>query len=295
MKIRAGLTVLLTGASGGLGMPMVAALAARRVNLALVAYPGIGLEEAHTLAVRQGCRVITLALDLAKPDQCRQAVEATQREFGGVDLLINNAGVEHNSYYHELAVDKLQEVLAVNLAAPMLLTRLVLPEMLRQRRGHIVNLSSLAGKSGPAFQESYAASKAALLAFTMSLRATYRNSGVSASSICPGFVEAGIYSRLKTKGGRAAPLLLGTVPPERVASALIRAVESDRAEIIVNRYPVAPLLALMAVAPATGARIADWLGTNEFFRHAVEAEKHRQGSAGKPPHPDLPAPEKPPQ
>lgn len=279
MKIRAGQTVVVTGASGGLGVPIVAALAARGVNLVLVAYPGAGLEETQRLAERQGCRTLSLALDLGKAESCPQVVAAANQTFGGVDILINGAGVEYNSFYHELAEERLREVIAVNLLAPMLLTRLVLPDLLRRGSGHIVNIASLAGKSGPAFQESYAASKAGLMAFTTSLRATYGRSGVGASVVCPGFVEAGIYTRLKDKAGRAAPALLGTVPPERVARAVIRAIEFNRAEIIVNRLPVWPLLALCAVAPAAGAWISARLGTNEFFRRAVEAEKHRRTAA----------------
>jgi short-subunit dehydrogenase len=149
--------------------------------------------------------------------------------------------------------------------------------MLNRGRGHIVNMSSLA-RSGPAFQESYAATKAGLRAFTMSLRATYAGTGVSASVICPGFVEAGIYARLKERAGCDAPFLLGSVPPERVARAVIRAIEADRAEIIVSRYPVRPLLALMELSPAFGAWLADKLGSNDFFRQAVE-EKGRRGRA----------------
>jgi short-subunit dehydrogenase len=190
-----------------------------------------------------------------------------------IDILINNAGVEFTSVYHELSEDNIYETLRVNLEAPMILSRLVLPEMLERKRGFIVNISSLAGKSGPAFQEPYAATKAGLINFTASLRATYRGSGVSAAVIVPGFVEAGIYAKLKAKSGCSAPALIGTSPPEAIPRAVIRAIENDLPEIIVNPLPVRPLLALIALFPSWGEWIAEKMGTNNFFREVAEAQK----------------------
>ena len=148
-------------------------------------------------------------MDLRDAGQRQQVVSATLGEFGGINVLVNNAGVETSAAYHELSEADIKNILAVNLEAPMMLTRAVLPEMLRQGRGHIVNMSSLAGKFGPGFQEAYNVSKAGVTAFTYSLRGTYRGTGVSASVVCPGFVEAGIYARIKTSIGRPAPGLLG--------------------------------------------------------------------------------------
>ncbi|MCW5559040.1 MAG: SDR family NAD(P)-dependent oxidoreductase, partial [Verrucomicrobiae bacterium] len=155
------------------------------------------------------------------------------------------------------------------LEAPMDLTRRILPLMLAQRRGHIVNISSLAGKSGPGFQEPYAATKAGLSAFTMSLRSTYRGSGVSASAITPGFVDAGMYTRLQRQAGRSAPLLLGSCPPEAVCRALLRALRKDTPEICLNSYPIRPILALTALFPRFGEWLTERIGVNDFFRQAA--------------------------
>jgi short-subunit dehydrogenase len=154
------------------------------------------------------------------------------------------------------------------------LSRLVLPGMIERRQGHIINISSLAGRAGPAFQEPYAATKAALVGFTSSLRSTYRGTGVSASVVTPCFVEAGIYTHLKEKTHCSAPALLGTSPPQDVAKAVIRCIESDVPEIIVNRIPVRPLLALTALSPRIGEWVINKIGTNEFFRRAVDAQKN---------------------
>jgi short-subunit dehydrogenase len=273
MKITPGQTVLVTGAEGGLGTVITHALAERKVKLALVAFPGTGLEELQQAVRRKGAPVFSQISDLRDPAQRHLVLERAHKELGGIDILINNAGVEFTSVYHEQTEETIGHILKVNLEAPMVLSRLVLPEMLRRGCGHIVNISSLAGKSGPAFQEAYAATKAGLIAFTSSLRATYRGTGVSASVVTPGFVEAGIYTRLKECCGSGAPALLGTSRPEAVARAVVRAIERDLPEVIVNSLPVRPILALSALFPSAGEWIAEQTGANDFFRRVVEAQK----------------------
>ena len=273
MKLEKSDTVLITGGSGGLGIHIVRAFARLGTRLALVAYPGKELAGIQAEIEKLGCESITIISDLRDRNERQNMVDAVIRRFQRIDVLVNNAGIEFTSYYHELSEENILDVLSVNLEAPMLLTRMLLPQMLERRRGHVVNISSLAGKFGPAFQEPYSASKAALVAFTASLRATYRGSGFSASVIVPGFVEAGIYAALKIRAGRPAPALLGVSSPESVARAVIRAIRCDRQEIIVNPLPVRPLLALSTLSPSLGQWIADKVGSNEFFRQAVEALK----------------------
>lgn len=246
------------------------------MNLVLVAFPGEGLDEVASAVIKAGVKAITLEFDLRNAEQRQRVVSATLKEFGGVHVLVNNAGLEASAAFHDLPEGQIKDILAVNLEAPMMLTRAVLPEMLRQGRGHIVNMSSLAGKFGPGYQEAYAATKAALTAFTFSLRGTYRRTGVSASVVCPGFVEAGIYQRMKQQIGRSAPGLLGAAAcsPERVAQAVVRAIERDLPEIIVSRLPVRPLLALYPLSPSLGGWITDKvLGANDFFQSVAEAQR----------------------
>lgn len=277
MRLLAGQTVLLTGASGGLGTFMTHQLAARGLKLALVAHPGVDLDGLRRAVEQGGGHAVAYASDLRDPAARHELLRAVRAAFGPVDVLINNAGVEFTRPYHELTEASIYEILRVNLEAPMILSRLLLPEMLERRRGHIVNISSLAGKAGPACQESYAATKAALGAFTASLRATYRGTGVSASVVFPGFVEAGIYANLKQQSGCSAPAILGTSPPAAVARALIRVIEQDRPEIIVNPMPVRPVLALAAMFPSFGEWVIEKMGTHDFFRRVVAAEKRAAG------------------
>ena len=271
MRQLRGLKAVLTGASGGIGPFLAEALAREGMELLLVAHPGVGLADVASGIHRHGVQSRILIADLGEPDECARTAEHARHELGSVDVLVNNAGVELSQPYHQLAEQQLRHIVAVNLVAPMLLTRLLLPGMLERRQGHIVNMSSLAGKSGPAYQEPYAATKAALTAFTFSLRATYRGTGVSASVICPAFVEAGIYTRLKQRSGATAPAALAGCPPTRVADAVLRALRRDVPEIIVNRWPLGLALALSTWSPRFGAWLTRVLGVNEFFRRVAAA------------------------
>lgn len=271
MRVQAGDTILLTGASGGLGEFIARAFSPLRIRLALVDYPPNGLGELQRAIADAGSESAVWSFDLRQPEQRLTLVNEVQRRFGRIDVLVNNAGVEFTSPYHQLSEEQVQSVVDVNLVAPMMLTRLVLPQMLKRKSGHIVCLSSLAGKSGPAFQEPYAATKAALVALTLSLRASYRDSGVSASAIVPGFVDAGIYARLKQRSGCRAPALLTGCSGQDVADAVLRAIRKDLPEVIVNRYPIRPALALAAMSPRLGEWFTTKIGVHDFFRRVFQA------------------------
>lgn len=276
MRIGQGHTVLITGATGGLGVHITQGFAERGTNLVLVAFPGVELEKLRKQVEQRGCRAMALAEDLRQDSAPARIAEQVTKEWGAVDVLVNNAGVEYTAHYHEQKIETLIEVLKVNLVAPMMLTRHLLPGMLERRRGHVINISSLAGKSGPAYQEPYAATKAGLIAFTTSLRATLRGTGVSASVVTPGFVEAGIYARLKAATGHSAPLALGAVQPARVVKAVMRCLERDSPEEIVSRFPVRPLFAFIALFPSLGEWVVRQMGAHQFFKDVVEAQKRLQ-------------------
>jgi short-subunit dehydrogenase len=159
MEILPGKTVMLTGASGGLGRYMATEFAAAGSKLALVAFPGVGLEEVRQAVTAHGVEALAFTCDLRDENERRKLVAEVERTLGPVDILVNNAGVEYTAYYHQLSEAQIRQVLNVNLEVPMILSRLLIPGMLQRGRGHIVNISSLAGKSGPAFQEPYAATK----------------------------------------------------------------------------------------------------------------------------------------
>ena len=123
-----------------------------------------------------------------QPGQAAGLIDRAEATIGPLDLLINNAGIETAAAYPAFTDEELALLTQVNLVAPMLLSRHVLPGMLERRRGHIVTVSTLAGRGGNAYNVVYATTKAGLIGFTRSLRAELADSPVGASVICPGFV-----------------------------------------------------------------------------------------------------------
>lgn len=240
--------VLITGAAGGIGPHIARRFAQRGARLVLSALPDSGVAD-----VADDLRAAAVEADLTRASEVERLAAAATEVLGGVDVLVNNAGVEVMRPFEQLDGVELATALAVNLAAPMQLTRLLLPAMLARGAGHVVNVASLAGKAAPAHAAAYAATKAGLVAFTRSLRATYRARGVSASAVCPGFVRAGgMYQRAHETLGVTAPRLMGTSSPNAVADAAVRVVERDLAEAIVNRGPLRILFAAGELFPELG-------------------------------------------
>lgn len=268
MKDLEGRTAIVTGASRGLGVYVARALSDHGMNLVLAARTAPALDDlVGQLLSRGRGGAISIPTDVSRLEDLERLVAKSQTEFGAVDVLVNNAGIEGGLTYHKLDLLEIDEVIDVNLRATMRLTWMVLPGMVERRRGHIVNMSSLAGRAGPAFMEAYAATKAGLIGFTQSLRNSYRRQGVSASVVCPGFVgEAGMYADWRRSHEIDAPKRLGLAKPQAVANAVVKALRDDLPEVIVNPLPVRPLLALLAVAPGVAEKISRSFDANEFFR-----------------------------
>lgn len=277
MRTLAGRVALVTGASRGLGRYIARELADAGMHLGLAARSAGALEELAASMRSDGGRVVVLPTDLESDREIEALAEDAERELGAIDVLVNNAGITRMSHFHRLEDRELRREIRVNLIAPMLLTRRSLPGMLRRERGHVVNIASVAGKGGPPFDAGYGASKAGLISFTESLRQEYHGSGVSASVICPGYVEdAGMYHEMREAHGARARRLLGTSSPEAVAAAVVRAVRKDVPEIIVNRLPVRPLSTLAEASPRIGERLIRLVGAYEPFRRAAESGARRE-------------------
>ena len=267
-------TAIVTGASRGIGIYIAQALAQERMKLILVARSVPELEKVAERLRQEGQQVLAVPTDVTDPAALEALVEAARREFGTVDVLVNNAGGETFGAYDRLAWEDVDKTLQVNLTAPMRLTHLVLPGMLAQGRGHIVNISSLAARNAAVNQEPYCASKAGLWGFTVALRASYRECGVSASVICPGFIkEVGMFQRLQDATGVKTPFFYSASSPEKVASAVVRAIKQDLPEVIVNPVPVRPFLALKTLFPRLIERVIPPINWNP--PSTVSGEKHR--------------------
>lgn len=239
-----GATVVVTGASRGIGRAIAIAAARRGSRLALIARSG---EALATVRQELGGEATIAVADLGDRRQLEEAWEAARRELGPVDILVNNAGVGCWGPFVEADGDAVDHVLAVNLVAAMQLTHLALPEMLRRRLGHVVNVSSVAGRLGTPFEAIYSASKFGLAGFTEALAVEVRPFGVTVSMVNPGPVATQFAA---ARGGRGyARRRPRPVAPEHVASAVIAAVEHGGLERMVPRW-LRLAHAVRAVVPA---------------------------------------------
>jgi short-subunit dehydrogenase len=261
-----GMVVLLTGGSRGIGPIVAEALAKRGANIALAARSKSGLEDAATRLREIGIKALVMPIDLRQSPQRERLVADVLSEFGRIDILVNNAGLETEGAYAELSWPSIQETIEVNLIAPMALTRLVLPEMLERKAGHIVNIASIAAKSGAPYAATYSGTKAGLAEWTRALRLELANSGVRFSTIFPGYVrEVGMFAKF----GMRSPWLVGSCAPSQVAKAVLHAIEKGQGERIVNSRPLRYSFMLNELSPTIG----DWLmrisGVVDFQRRKV--------------------------
>ena len=265
-----GATAIVTGASRGIGVYIARALAAEGVNLALAARSLDDLENVRREMEGLGVRAIAIQCDVAEAADREELIRQAEAEFGAIDILINNAGIERVARFDQALESDIVDTLTINLEAPMLLTRAIVPGMLARGRGHVVNIASGAGKVGVPYGSSYCASKHGLVGFTNALRAEYRGRPVGFSVVCPGFVtDAGMYDRWEQNGIRA-PKIAGTSKPEKVASVTVKCIKRNRAEVIVNTPPVRPLVVLANIAPSIVPWMLHRLGYSKVFERVMD-------------------------
>jgi short-subunit dehydrogenase len=258
---------IITGASRGIGAQVAEALAREGVHLTLAARSKEDLEQVAASCRAHGVVVQTVSCDLTTAGGRAAVARAGENsEVGPPSILVNNAGTELLGPYHRATPSAIEGLINLNLTSPMLLTREVLPTMVANRRGHVVNLSSMAGKAGTPFAATYTATKAALVGATAALRAEYRGTGVSFSVICPVFVTgAGMFNRLGEDRVKV-PRVIGTVRVERVVAAVLKSITHDKPEILLGSPAMRPLLALAALAPRAHAAIVARVRMNERFQ-----------------------------
>ena len=275
MELR-GANALLTGAAGGLGGYIARALATEGVDLVLSDLPGSGLEGLQAELRGRGVRAEAVTADLTDTSSISSLATGAEAAIGPIDILVNNAGVEFARSFGEATREELETITSVNLLALMELTRVVLPRMLSRRRGHIVNVASLAGKLPAPYLATYCATKHGVVGFTHSLRAEYGSTPLGFTAICPGFISrVGMYGRIEGLVPEIPPEL-STSPPERVGEAVVLAIRDNRAELIVNSRPTRPLTVLAAAAPAALIRLLRRERLMQFARSYGEARKLEQ-------------------
>ncbi len=230
--------VLVTGASSGIGAELARQLAPRARVLVLVARRLQRLDalSAELTARRAALRVDVRPCDLSDRDALRALVDAVLAEHGRVDVLVNNAGFGDIGFVEDAAPDRLAGMIDVNVVAPTLLTRLLLPPMLTAGRGGVLNVSSGFGLTWMPLFASYAGTKHYVSAWSDGLRAELSGTGVVVTQVCPGPVRTEFEAVAGNDTGQQVPAIV-ELDPDVVAAAAIRAFDAGRAEVVPGIQP----------------------------------------------------------
>ena len=221
MEIK-GRVVLITGAGRGIGRALAHAFAAAGAKVALLGKTKKNLLEVQRELKDSGAPTVVLAADVSDEGVVSRAVAATEQQLGPVDVLVNNAGIFALAPVEKMDALVFDRMLAVNLRGPFLMSRAVLPGMKSRKRGHIVNISSTAGRRGFAGGGAYCASKFGLAGLTEAMRYEARASNVRVTCVYPSTVNTELVKKsgMDFKAERA-------IQPEDVANAVVSLVAMD--------------------------------------------------------------------
>jgi short-subunit dehydrogenase len=234
---------LVTGASSGIGRALAVTLGRRGARLILTGRDGERLAE---VARTTGGETILADLG-ARGGPARVAAAA-----GDVDVLVNNAGLGWAGSFADMDGAEIERLVLVNLVAPTLLARALLPGMLARGRGHIVNVASVAGHLGVKEEAVYAATKAGLIALSESLQQELAGSPVHVTLVSPGVIDTPLFERRGHPYDRRWPRPL---PAERIADAIADAIERDKPHLVLQRWLALPIR-LHGIAPSLYRRLA---------------------------------------
>ena len=274
MRIIPGQVALITGASRGLGVYIAKTFARYGVNMMISARSEPELKKLQDELQQLGVRAEIFVADVASPQDLQNLYTATMASFSQIDILVNNAGIETWGKYKDLGADEITKVIDVNLTAPMLLTHLALPDMYRRDVGHIINIASAAGVFPPPYSEPYATTKAGLIGFTQSVRLSAQVDGshVSASCIAPGYMDdAGMYEEMKQVGDEVS-WLIGSLPAQALADAIIKAIEKDSPVKILMPWSPRFLKIVQIIAPRLFEIVSHKLG---IFKPIIQSAEVR--------------------
>jgi short-subunit dehydrogenase len=263
-----GKRVLLSGATGGLGRAIAEALAREGAELVISSRRKQGLEDLARALPGGADRHEVIVVDLAEEG----AAEKLVRDAGDLDGLVANAGLPGVGGLEKLDKDDVTRTLRVNLEAPMLMAREVIPQLTEKREGHIAFISSLNGKAATPRTAVYCATKFGMRGFALALREDLHPRGVGVSLVSPGFIrEAGMFA----DAGVKAPPGLGTISPKKVGEAVVSAIRRNRAEVEPATLRLRIATAFAHRHPELAARVQRRGGADKIAESLVE------GHAGK--------------
>jgi len=210
-------TYVVTGASDGIGRALALRLAAAGGNVVVAARSPAGLDETLRLAGESRARMHAVPTDVADFAACARLVDASVARFGGIDVLVNNAGISFIAPAEETTVEQWRRVLDVNLTGPFMLARTFGAMMLEAGGGSIVNVASIAGLRGIADRAAYNASKHGLVGLTRTLAAEWGGRGVRVNAVCPSWVKTEMDVADQASGGYSDKDIVEQVPLARFA------------------------------------------------------------------------------
>ena len=262
-----GKVAIVTGASRGIGRVIAQSLAQKGSKIIAIARSMDNLSKTCQLIEDKGGQATPIMADMIQSENFDQLIERATSIYGRLDILVNNAGVEQYQHFKKYSSDYIDNCLKTNLHAPILLSKSILPQLLEQGSGHIINIASLAGKKGVSYNSIYSASKSGLIMWTDAMRQELSQTSVNISVVCPGFIrDSGMFH----DSGQSAPKLLGSSLPQDVADGVIKCIRNNSAEVIVNPGPMKPLLALNQISPRLGDWVVKLFGVPEMNRKRIE-------------------------
>jgi short-subunit dehydrogenase len=226
-----GSRILITGASQGIGRALAVLAAGRGAKVLAAARSQALLDELRQEVSRAGATIETVQADVTRPEDRQRMAEAAVSKFGGLDVLVNNAGIGATGHFAEASPERMRAIMEVNFFGLAETTRVLLPLLRQGQRPAIVNISSIAGKRGIPARSEYSASKFAVQGFSDALRAELAKDGIDVIVVCPGLTQTNFSKNMIEQKARLPMDHLRGMTAEGVAAATLRALERGRNEV----------------------------------------------------------------
>lgn len=195
-------TVIITGASSGIGKATAEKFGREGYNVVLSARGLEKLKEVEQQLKADGVSTIAVQVDVARKEDCKKIVDETIKAFGGIDVLVNNAGISMRAIFEEVDLEVIEQIMQINFWGTVYTTKFALPYLLKSK-GSVVGVSSIAGYVGLPARTGYSASKYAMQGFLDALRTENLKTGLKVFVICPGFTASNIRNTALTADGSA--------------------------------------------------------------------------------------------